>query len=218
MINYEIKNERVLALLEEYRKLLLDDYDITKTAMLFGRDASAELWCSEEHRLEIMNAGKDHEGFPLRSKSYPVKPKMHVDEEGHAFEVVHNGFYEKFTNLDEKFKQELGIRDNVLSQLYPPEGFISWHNNANAPGHNLIFTWSETGDGWFKFVDKYGEVITLQDKKGWTLKAGYFGSYEDEQTCYHAAYTKCWRITQSFIVSVDDKDFWKDCLDYIQGE
>jgi hypothetical protein len=69
-------------------------------------------------------------------------------------------------------------------------GNISWHNNANAPAYNFVFTWSETGDGWWKHWDnEKKEMITIPDVKGWQCKAGYFGSYEDneERLVYHTA-------------------------------
>jgi hypothetical protein len=210
MINYEIKNGNILAILEEYRKLIIDDFDVTKTSVMHGKKSSAEHWCSEEHRLHIMNEGTGHDGYPEMSKSYGLKSDSQT--------LFNKDYRERFSDITYRFSTELGIHVNALSQLYPPEGFISWHNNANAPGYNLLFTWSETGDGWFKYVDKYGEVITLPDKKGWSLKAGYFGTYEENEEFYHAAYTKCWRITQSFIVAREEKDFWLDCLDYIQSE
>ena len=37
--------------------------------------------------------------------------------------------------------------------MYPPGGYISWHNNANASAYNLVFTWSESGNGYFKYID-----------------------------------------------------------------
>ena len=49
--------------------------------------------------------------------------------------------------------------------MYPPGGYISWHNNANASAYNLIFTWSETGDGYFKYIDgETKEEIVIKDK------------------------------------------------------
>ena len=91
--------------------------------------------------------------------------------------------------------------------MYPPKGFISWHNNANASAYNLIFTWSETGDGYFKYIDGYtGDEIVIPDKKGWQCKAGYFGAYneEPEKLVYHTASTDCWRITVSYIFNREE--------------
>lgn len=211
MQNIDIKNPRVLALLNELVYFCRERYDVSTTNNVMGTGITKDDWISEEYLDHIQRLGSQHDGGPEQAVSYALKPDHYNGEDSQ---------YEKdYIDLDRNLKLELGLKSNALSQLYPPEGFIAWHNNANAEGYNLIFTWSETGDGWFKYVDKYGkgDIITIPDKKGWSCKAGYFGSYEDGRLCYHAAYTKCWRITQSFVVS-QDEDYWKDCLDYISEE
>jgi hypothetical protein len=204
----DIKNPRVLSLLENFRSFI-EKYDVVNNNTNMEDNTSSNHWISNEYRDYIIGLGKLHEGGPENAKSFALKPEHYHGSDPN--------YKKDFVKIDESIKLELGIKSNALSQLYPPEGFIAWHNNANATGYNLIFTWSETGDGWFKYIDKYGKEITLPDKKGWSLKAGYFGDYESGELCYHAAYTKCWRITQSFVVS-DDKDYWEDILDYISGD
>lgn len=210
MQNIDIKNPRVLALLDHIRYLYREKYDVTKTNFMLGSwDDDSQYWIGDSFRDKIISQGRDHNGGPDCARSYAIKPEHYHGDDPQ--------YHKDFVDIDAKIKVELGMRHNALSQLYPPEGFIAWHNNANAPGYNLIFTWSETGDGWFKYIDKYGEEITIPDKKGWTLKAGYFGTYDDGRVCYHAAYTQCWRMTHSF-VAAQDEDYWKDCLDYISEE
>ena len=101
--------------------------------------------------------GRDHIGSPETAYSYPIKPEHYRGDDPQ--------YAKDFVEIDMALKTELGT-SNALSQLYPPEGFIAWHNNANAVGYNLIFTWSETGEGWFKYLDKYGNEILITDKKG----------------------------------------------------
>ena len=210
MQTFEIKNPRVLALLERLRYLYRDKYDVTQTNTLIGSfDDDANRWLSKEFRNSIIDMGRDHNGGPPMARSYALKPDHYRGSDAN--------YAKDFAEIDEAIKTELGLNVNALSQLYPPEGFIAWHNNANASGYNLIFTWSEKGDGWFKYIDQAGEEVTMPDTKGWSLKAGYFGNYDDGYTCYHAAYTKCWRMTHSFVVA-KDKDYWLDCLDYISTE
>ena len=208
MQTFEIKNPRVLALLERLRYLYIDKYDIARTNNLMcSPDEDANLWLSTEYRDSIIGMGEDHNGAPETARSYAIKPKHYKGSDPE--------YLKDYAEVDSALRTELGVKVNALSQLYPPEGFISWHNNANASGYNLIFTWSETGDGWFKYIDQAGQEVTMHDTKGWSLKAGYFGGYDDGYTCYHAAYTKCWRMTHSFILAKDE-DYWLDCLDYIQ--
>ena len=131
-----------------------------------------------------------------------------------------NELYEWIKNYMRDFRHSPSIRQMMQAMgLKSPapiqsrlrhlqeKGFISWHNNANASAYNLIFTWSETGDGYFKYIDGYtGDEIVIPDKKGWQCKAGYFGAYneEPEKLVYHTASTDCWRITVSYIFNREE--------------
>jgi hypothetical protein len=212
MQSFDIKNPRVLALLEKFRYLYIDKYDVQVTNPQLDQISNRPDTAGPEYRDHIVSLGREHLGGPATANSHPLKPP-HYQGDDPQYKI-------DFYNIDEEFKIELGIPEdsNALSQLYPPKGYIAWHNNANAVGWNLLFTWSETGEGWFKYIDKYGKEITIPDKKGWSVKGGYFGSYdEDNKLCYHAAYTDCLRLTQSFVIG-KNYDYWKDCINYISGE
>lgn len=221
MQSYDIRNPEVLDLLERFRYFYTEKYDIPNVNKL-GVDPTNsinnvhllvdepvdEYFVSDKFRDEIISMGRDHDGYPDSARSWPLKPEHHIGDDP-------ENYRKDFNQLDADMRILLGIQQCALSQLYPPKGYISWHSNANAAGFNLIFTWSETGDGWFKYIDKYGKEITIKDKKGWSLKAGYFGTYDEDKVCYHAAHTKCWRITVSYIVTRHEEDFWKDCIEFI---
>jgi len=67
------------------------------------------------------------------------------------------------------------------AQYYPPGGYMSWHDNFNAPGYNILFTWSEKGDGFFRWYDlKTGKIETMLDRPGWSAKIGYYGGDDEE--------------------------------------
>tara|TARA_S200002703_G_scaffold25776_1_gene22136 strand:+ start:273 stop:908 length:636 start_codon:yes stop_codon:yes gene_type:complete len=88
----------------------------------------------------------------------------------------------------------LGIKDITSFTVYPPGGYIGWHSNYDVPGYNCLFTWSEFGDGFFKFIDPLTkETVTLEDSSGWNARMGYFGSGDQEM--WHCAYTNCRRLT-----------------------
>ena len=212
---YDIKNERVLDILEEFRYTYFEKYDVRnevnrsfKSHVL--NNVPIDYYISDHFRDEVIGLGTSHSGAAEYSYSYAIKPN-NLEDRGKT-----DPYKEDWIKLDEKIKLELGLRFSALSMMYPPDGYIGWHNNANASSYNLVFTYSETGDGWFKFVDPLtGVVNTLQDKKGWSLKAGYFGSYnEPEHIYYHAAWTGCWRMTLSYVLG-KDKNYWQDCIDYI---
>ena len=213
----ELKNPRVLNLLEKFRYLYREKYDITKTTVRahgVEPEPSAEDWISEEYLKKVMSLGKKHIGVPSASLSYCIKPEHYIGSP-HDYQL----YKEDFRGVNDILKEELGLRCSALSQLYPPKGFIDWHNNANASAFNVVFTWSETGDGRFKWYDmEKKEIITMKDKKGWRCKAGYFASYGDDvPVTYHCAYTNCWRMTHSYTLGFD-KNYWLDMIDYIQLE
>lgn len=207
---YEIKNQNVLALLEDFRYTYRELYQPEETnALLFERMlGKADYYTGKRFMQVIIDEGEEHDGAANTSVCYPIKPE-------HYFGTHPEEYGKTWRNLDAQFKEELGVRCSALSTLYPPQGFIGWHNNANASEHNLIFTWSENGDGWFRFIEpSTGEIITVQDEPGWNLKAGYFGAYGSEDVVYHCARTECWRMTLSYTLG-HDFNFWQDCIDYI---
>lgn len=206
----ELKNPRVLDILERFRYLYREKYDVTKTNKpLSDLEGQGEDYVSEEYLRKIRDLGTKHNGTPGGAFSYPLKPDHYGGDDPN--------YITDFLEINNRLINELGVQSSALSQLYPPKGFIDWHNNANASSFNVIFTWSETGDGWFKWLD--GEdIVTMKDKKGWSCKVGYFSNYEeDKPVTYHCAYTDCWRMTLSFTLGFD-QDYWLDMIDYIQSE
>ena len=210
---YEIKNRTVLDLLEEFRYTYRELYQPEKTNRILVESmvGMADHYTGDEEMHRIIEMGEQHLGAAENSVCHPIKKEF--------YQGTHPEEYAKmWSHLDGKMKTELGLETSALSTLYPPGGFIGWHNNANAAAHNLIFTWSEKGDGWFKFVDpKTSEVVTVEDKKGWQLKAGYFGAYGSGDVVYHAARTNCYRMTLSYVLG-HNEEYWQDCIDCITSE
>ena len=224
MRQIEIRNEELLSILNEYPKLKdIDGFEnnvhLTAREHLQRRDH----YTGDEFRKRIMGDGTKHDGFPDQCVGYVFRLNSieHEIFEPTSPAVWRNEFLKKVSDLNDKMMNFLAVRNNALACLYPPGGFIAWHNNANAPGYNFIFSWSETGDGWFKYVDpNTGQVVKVQDKPGWQLKAGYFGHYgEPERLLYHAASTDCWRCTVSYVFSRDDasEDFREEIIEDIQS-
>ena len=207
---YEIKNRNVLDLLEEFRYTYRELYQPEKTNLVLRSDQAgmADHYTGDDEMQRIMSMGERHLGAAENSVCHPIKVEF--------YRGTHPEEYAKtWSHLDGKMKTELGLETSALSTLYPPNGFIGWHNNANASAFNLIFTWSEKGDGWFKYVDPETKaIIEMPDEQGWQLKAGYFGSYDTDQVVYHAARTNCYRMTLSYVLG-HNKDYWQDCIDYI---
>lgn len=210
LTHIDIKNPRVLDLLNYSLNLHRNKWNVEQNNNLLGElGTDANEYVGDQYMQKIIDMGTKHTGSPHSACSYALKPDHYLGKDPQ--------YKKDFQLFSDELMIELGVNVNALSQFYPPEGYIGWHNNADAPGYNLIFTWSETGDGWFKYVDECGIIQTIYDTKGWSLKAGYFGTYDEDDVCYHAAYTKCWRMTHSFVVERRDKDFWLDCIEHIEN-
>lgn len=130
------------------------------------------------------------------------KVKKHKDGIGigHAQQL-------KADDVHAELMTSLALKRNCLSFAYPPGGFINWHSNGDVPGYSFIFTWSETGNGFWRHQDPVTqEIVTIQDKPGWQCKAAYFGGYDEpDKLLYHMASTDCWRITVSFLLKKHDR-------------
>ena len=206
-----VRNKELLEILNRYVDLYNTDGFMDNVHLHCENETdeeSRDRWLSEKYLQEIVNMGENHEGFPDHMVSYSFKPHQ-PEHNTYAFENSADIDYRKkimdqVYSTNDQMMFFLGVRNNALTSFYPPGGYISWHNNANAAAYNLIFSWSETGDGWFKYLDpETKEIVHMQDHAGWQCKAGYFGHYgEPDKLCYHAASTDCRRITVSFIFDI----------------
>ena len=215
MKSFDINNEIVVDLLEKWRYTYLEKYSVKDTNLIMGNPDLSQLkrdgdrFTSQEEMHRVIDMKEAHDGAAFSSYSIALKPEHYNGDD------VSN-YNKDYADLNWEMQSELGTHQSALSQHYPVGGFIGWHNNANASAYNLIFTWSENGDGWFKYLDpRTNKIVTMQDKKGWTLKAGYFGSYsEPRKVMYHCAKTNCNRITLSYTTG-HDVEYWKDCVEHI---
>ena len=65
------------------------------------------------------------------------------------------------------FAREIGAHTSALLSYYPRGGFVGWHTNWNANAYQVLFTYSETGNSYFRYYDKQsGDIITLDEKPG----------------------------------------------------
>lgn len=218
MKSVNIKNREILTILDEFINLWWDKRETDLQKFHLGaKNLNREDYISNEYKLKIMNMGSYHDGFPEKLRAYSLKNAHEKTVIKEYDTKISNGYI----SLNEKLQQTLSTRHNALCSVYPPDGFISWHNNANAPSYNLIFTWSENGSGYWKHVDPYtGKDVIVHDVQGWQCKAFYFGAYEDrpEDLVYHMASTDCWRMTISYIFDRTHKQFWEDVIEEIETE
>jgi hypothetical protein len=230
-----VENEELLEVLNQSLLTRTSDiHSFKENAMLTGNADPDDKFVSDEYLHDIISMGRKHDGFPETIHGYELrfnqkeKPIFLDKNRSPSYKLTSEKIkyrefaYKNISSTNLGIMDILGCRNNALHAVYPPGGYIAWHNNANAAAWNLIFTWSETGEGYFKYWDiEKKEVVYMQDKPGWSLKAGYFGHYgEPEKLMYHAAKTKCWRHTISYIYDRREvsKDFREDLLTEISSK
>ena len=218
-----IRNPELLEILNRYVDLRTRDEESFVKYMHMTCKHELEnrhYWVGDEYLRKIIDEGEGHEGFPDAMAGYEFR----TNNLDHQFFENPHPLTKEESDWRIKFMHDLGVcnadminfmgcRNQALAAVYPKDGFISWHNNANAYAWNFIFSYSETGEGCFKYWDiEKGEVVVMQDEPGWTCKAGYFGHYgEPDKVFYHSAETDCWRHTVSFCFDANDlSEFYRE--------
>jgi hypothetical protein len=227
MQDVPVRNKDLLTRLDRYKDLLTRDVDNFKRvfhASCSEHKSQRDYWTGLRHLEEIKSQRTAHEGFPDTMYGYELSThrKNHEFFSNRATPMERKDLTAELAFMNEDLISWLGVRHNALTAYYPPGGFISWHNNANAPAYNLIFTWSEDSRGHFDYVDPTTkEVVKMQDKVGWQCKAAYFGHYEEpERLFYHSASTDCWRCTVSFTLNTSElsAEVREDLIEEISSE
>lgn len=175
---------------------------------------------TEQEYLDIM-LNKECTGYPEIVHGTSLVNRKLVSYQSDQFKYnMSEDLYDICVNKMSEFCSYLGARNNAVIMYYPENGFMGWHHNANAPGYNILLSYSEDGDGYFRYRDPIThEIVTMQDSKGWTIKVGYYGSFNETDKIYwHCARTRKPRLTLGFIVP--DKSMWEmmieDICDYDQ--
>lgn len=205
MQSVEIRNEELLEILENsaefFKKVPLESAEFCQRKYLEGR----EHYCSDEYLMEIRKMGNSHEGYP------ETLCGVGFEGQGPPQIVCENlaELMKEYVDISSRLNEWTGSKRNALFAVYPPGGYISWHNNANCDAYNVLFTWSEEGKGRWKHWDpNTKEIVVIEDKPGWQCKMGYYGSYQSspdgKEIVYHMAETDCLRATVAFIFNVDD--------------
>jgi len=162
---------------------------------------------SSQYLQAILDMDGRHEGYPEISKSYDLNQGGLPGE-----------FQDKYNELTNKLVTFLGARNQAVHVYYPKQGFMSWHNNWNAHGYNILLSYTEGGGGFFKYRDPVThEIVEMLDKPGWTCKVGYYGrGREPDKVYYHCAGTYEPRLTMGFVVP--NLDMWRCMIEDISGE
>ncbi len=152
--------------------------------------------------------------YPLKDFGYPRGAlgigTLSTDSESSRF------FHDLVAKKLMRLQNTVGSPQNALCMLYPDNGYIGWHHNGNAPGYNILFSYSQDGEGYFKYYDKQkDEVVYMYDKPGWNVKCGYYPSEtkEPNRAYWHAAETKKARLSIAFVMF--NRDMWINMIEYV---
>lgn len=195
-----IRNEVLKEILDKI-SALTQKVDFDKVRQI-PRNETADEWCNEDYMRHIIHKGTAHDGYPEMLLGTSLEPGKFCYDGQDSLQL---------TEESEKLIKDLcswsGAHRRALTAIYPPGGFIGWHNNANASGYNILFTWSSEGDGQWEHIEpSTGEHVIIPDVKGWQCKYGYYGSYEEpHRVLYHAAKTNCLRTTVAFVFNGDER-------------
>ena len=115
----------------------------------------------------------------------------------HPFGLEPYGKY-MFDNMPFEF-------DQGTTALYRPQGFVSWHNDADDSGWFFMLTYSPYGNGCFKYVDpESSRIIVCQDSVGWNTRTFYAGDTPDTYF-WHCALAPSLRFTWLFKFYTEEK-------------
>lgn len=195
MTEVVIRNKHLLKRLNGFVEefFSIEDYNNPKYRVFSSEDhvSNAEYYCGKEWLDHMLLNWESHSGYPEQHMSQPISNMVKEDPE-------------KFTVFRDKVKNdfavEIGAMHSALLNYYPQNGFVGWHTNWNANCYQILFTWSKTGNGYFKYYDKKkDEIVTIQDKPGWQCRHYYFGRKDEpDHHCWHAAYAGEDRITLAY--------------------
>ena len=163
---------------------------------------------------DLVAQGSKHSGYPPPGTEWVYS----VLQETNTIRMS-NETYEFFHESHIELQYQITCNHQALIGYYPPQGFIGWHNNANAGGYVVLFTWSETGEGHFLYRDENNKTVKVPDKPGWCAKMLYFPHHHEteKQKFYHAAYTDCRRISLGFRF-LDEAALWREAREAIMYE
>tara|TARA_Y100000114_G_scaffold12449_1_gene10014 strand:- start:1437 stop:2042 length:606 start_codon:yes stop_codon:yes gene_type:complete len=201
MNTIQIKNKDLINLLNDYSNWF---EGVNKSLIkVRGERDENEYYTSDKYLKKIDK--KNHEGFP---------------EKTHGIDLVFcdstdNEIRKRIRKIDLDFNSILGSKHCAVKMYYPAGGYMGWHNNHNASGYNILFSYTKNGNGFFRY--KTDKTYTMHDKPGWTAKVGYYGNNkEPDKLFWHCARAYEDRLTLGFVIP--DRSFWEMMIEDIELE
>ena len=205
MKNIEIKNNELRHSLDEIGEWF-NTFDLENNIKIFGEEDTNEYY-TEDYFLQLQLNDEDHDCFGA-TISYGV--------DLNANNMISAEVKSHVTRIDELLKPVLSAPHCPVKMYYPKNGFMHWHNNHNAPGYNILLTYTKEGKGFFRYRDPQTKTtVTMHDSPGWTAKVGYYGSNEEPDKVYwHCARAYEPRLTLGYIIP--HEEMWEMMCEDIQ--
>lgn len=208
MKTIEIKSPELQTILDQFLVVLLQS-DRTgfpyQQGKQFDPKFTSDFACGDDY-MQIMQA-KKVDGFPEKTLGVDLM----------SFQPPKESLRKALSKLDHDLLSWSGSRNNAVKMLYPKGGYMGWHHNANAPGYNILLSWSKDGSGFFRYQDPITkEIITIHDTPGWTCKVGYYGKWSEPDRIYwHCASAEHEeRITLGYVIP--HEGLWTSMCEDIQ--
>lgn len=179
---------------ENIKEKFLDDFisefKTLKIENQIKTDPSNEHICSYENLFEILNKNQ----FNLFDKAQDNSKLINL-------KINFNYFLQKYNSKFVYFLQNKFLNSSILLSgnfLYPKNGYMGWHTNADTPYLRCYITYSENGDSYFKYRDTdTKEIIIDRDNIGWTAR--YFNiSDKQDELLWHCVYSNTNRISMGY--------------------
>ena len=201
MQTIEIKNIELKNLLNDYSEWF-ENLDKTSIKVRGEKDID-EYYTSEEYLSSIDK--KIHEGFPEKTHGIDLVFCDSIDD----------NIRKRIRQVDMDFNSVLGSERCAVKMYYPEGGYMGWHNNHNASGYNILFSYTKNGNGFFRY--KTDQLVTMNDSPGWTAKVGYYGNNDEpDKLFWHCARAYEDRLTLGFVIP--NKNFWEMMIEDIESE
>lgn len=192
MAEITIRNKELLSILDGFVDDMFSKSTYNDPECYTYRDKAdmkmGEEYCSQEYLDECL-IRTNLVGVPDRYFAIPIASLVRK----------HPSDWKDYMNrVKYDFAADIGAHTSALLSYYPPGGFVGWHTNYDANAYQILFTWSD-GNGFFRYQDKDGNLVTEQDVKGWQARHYYFGAeHETEDHLWHCAYAGGERITLAY--------------------
>lgn len=215
-------NTELRRLLDSYRHIFLEIYnkDPQWVSGPFGDDKGLSKEYLDKVMKDPMFMGDPEYRYLANAKNWlSLVEATNIDNDiSELAKQLVKADTELFSYMNEDDKWHFAAR-----HYYPPGGHMSWHDNRMADGYNIMFTWSEKGDGDFRYWDtKTEEIVVLDDTPGWSTKVGYYGPCKElddgsfkltDDSFFHCFSNNDDRFTFAFYTR--DKTSWEKAVEKI---